>query len=524
MLRSCRDPLNSNFTPEFYDNLSKVSLTSRAIRELDRRNSNCPASSRTILTSPIKRHRNAKVTALGRLSSSKLALYAEDGGPDLSDLRGYPGPASIVREMASASPADKTQSTNPTSASSKSKRSSAYDTNFDQHLIDHHIYPPFHRFPNGQKAPAPANLAEIRQVLHAHRRSVSPSTVSESAFEEFQLKSTTRSEGTVMRSIVPLLTGGADIPNEGHLPFGNLDSITSNSTVTLAPDFFDGALPGAIDKRVRDALNKRIVPTPHASVPMAPNFFLEAKGPAGTGEVARRQAVLDGAHGSLIIHALQNYLKEQPIYDGNAYAFTATYVDGQLKLYAHYLTPPVNPGERPDQHTTQLRGYCLTGNYDGWLDGTRALRNLRVFAKECRDRFIGIANARVRKLGTDAEAARTEGGDIASTVEGQEGGRLASTVEVQEGGGVSSTVGEPEGSNPLDFYDCREADDEETHETQTRQRLDQAYDDADDTNVSTGFATSFASSFTSVSQKKRQRQSKKPRTPPSPSSTREVKR
>jgi hypothetical protein len=82
-----------------------------------------------------------------------------------------------------------------------------------------------------------------------------------------------------VRVVVPILAGDVDVPNEGHLPFLNLASITENTTANLAPDFFDGAQPSKVDKIVREELGAIIVPTKHANVPMAPNFLLEAKGP-----------------------------------------------------------------------------------------------------------------------------------------------------------------------------------------------------------------------------------------------------
>lgn len=72
------------YPPEFYDRLSKISLTYRALKELDRRtrtqHSPCPPAS------PIRQ-------GLSRTTTSReLAQFARHGGPDLRDLRGYPHP------------------------------------------------------------------------------------------------------------------------------------------------------------------------------------------------------------------------------------------------------------------------------------------------------------------------------------------------------------------------------------------------------------------------------------------------
>ncbi|KAH8678537.1 hypothetical protein BX600DRAFT_150096 [Xylariales sp. PMI_506] len=504
----------SNFSPDFYDNLSKIHLTTRALRELDRRNDQHPRP-----TPSASRESITDFSQVIRKGGPQLARFARGGGPNLFDLRGYQGSITITHPMASASSSRTsrwTQSTRATTVSSRSRRS-AYDPNFEQNLIDHTIYPPFHLLPNGRRNPKPANIEEIRDVLRVPRGSLSPSVVPESAFEDFQLKNTTKSEGTLMRNVVPILAGGDDIPNEGHLPFVNLDSMTKNTTAHPVPDFFDGAQPGDVDKQVREDLYNIIIPTKHPNVPVAPNFFLEAKGPGGSGEVVKVQAVLNGAYGARMMHALQNYGEEEPEYDGYARTFTATFLDGTLKLYAHHVTAPTSPGQRPEFHTTLLDAYALTGNDKGWLEGTGAFRNLRKLAKDYRDRFIANANARARNRSADATA--TEEVDNASTIE-----------EHRE-----------RSSSPLEFFDCQlfaepkenEQDTQEVQDTSTGLGIlhhTQNEDDKDpdfsqpDAEASTGFATSLTSSCLTqtgqADQMGSQQQLRPAHSPPSPSSTR----
>ncbi|OAA34506.1 hypothetical protein NOR_08451 [Metarhizium rileyi] len=68
----------SNFPPQFWDNLSKVWLTPRALREIDRRNGARPP----VTTSP----------APTVFTATTLTQFARRGGPDLRHLRGYPVP------------------------------------------------------------------------------------------------------------------------------------------------------------------------------------------------------------------------------------------------------------------------------------------------------------------------------------------------------------------------------------------------------------------------------------------------
>jgi hypothetical protein len=57
------------------------------------------------------------------------------------------------------------------------------------------------------------------------------------------------------------------------------------------------------------------VPFTQQDLPIAPNFFLAAKGPDGSASVAKRQACYDGALGARGIHSLQEYGKDEPVFD-----------------------------------------------------------------------------------------------------------------------------------------------------------------------------------------------------------------
>jgi hypothetical protein len=83
--------------------------------------------------------------------------------------------------------------TSPT-FSRASGKTSAYDRNFEQHLIDHNIYP------NNRDA-KPDNWAEINRRISQPRASLSPSRFSDSAFEKFQkINESALTETKVMNS------------------------------------------------------------------------------------------------------------------------------------------------------------------------------------------------------------------------------------------------------------------------------------------------------------------------------------
>lgn len=76
--------------------------------------------------------------------------------------------------------------------------------------------------------------------------------------------------------MVPLFIGkDASISNSGYHSFTNLTLITGGATVNPRPDFFDGACLDDVNEKVRQALDKIIIPSKEKGVPIAPTFFLE---------------------------------------------------------------------------------------------------------------------------------------------------------------------------------------------------------------------------------------------------------
>ncbi|KAK3943177.1 hypothetical protein QBC46DRAFT_307935 [Diplogelasinospora grovesii] len=134
--------------------------------------------------------------------------------------------------------------------------------------------------------------------------------------------------------------------------------MTGGAGVDLKPDYYDGAAFKDIDKSVVEDLYKLIIPSQvkEAQRPAAPNFFLEGKSANGSKAVMDRQACHDGAHGARAMHSLQNYGRKVPIYDGNAYTFTSTYMPDLLQVFAHHVTAPTTPGGLPEYHMCTI---CL---------------------------------------------------------------------------------------------------------------------------------------------------------------------
>ncbi|KAG7106962.1 hypothetical protein HYQ45_018331 [Verticillium longisporum] len=390
--------------PEFWDRLSKIALTHGALRELDRRTE----LSRTGL--PRSRHSLACTTSpfkVTRALTRALTRLANDGGPDLSDLRGHPSlpapdPTPVIMTSRHSSQSGGSRSANPastqaTSATTKSKKSTVYSRNFDQHLTDHGVHATY----SSEKP----DLQEIRKALVAPRRSLSPSQFSDSAFERFQeTNARAKDEDDVLANVLPTILGPnqASHPSARNTIFGNIKSLTDGTIAPAKPDLYYGASPEELSRSIRNELEHYIIPSSMHDKPMAPNFFVEVKGPDGSLAVANRQARYNGALGSRAMYSLQNYGEEEPGYDGKAYTFGSIYHGGTLHMYAHHPTAPTTDGGPPGYHITQVDAWAMTGNRDGFVRGATAFRNARDLAKQYRHNFIQAANSRASHQATKA--------------------------------------------------------------------------------------------------------------------------
>ncbi|KAH8760454.1 hypothetical protein F5883DRAFT_500733 [Diaporthe sp. PMI_573] len=349
------------YPPEFWDRLSRISLTHTALEELDQRNKgHDQPCSLWPPTTPAQ--------------SQGLFRFSRGGGPCLCHLRGY-------------QPA---QSTDPTNATTRHKTTilSTHASNFERHLTKNNIHPVWQ-----SREP---DLESIYEALAAPRLSLLLPEFSTESFQTFRKNNQqAMNERDIIDDVIPIIVGvrSENWPVARDIIFNDLEALTDGSIPSAKPDYAYGALFGQLIPAICIKLGRFI--DPELDIPLiVPNFFLEVKGPNGSAAVKTRQARYDGAIGARAMHHLQNYGQEEPIYDGKAYTFSATYQDGQLMLYAHHLTAPTTRGGQPEYHMTQLDAWATTGNIQSFIAGVTAFRNLRDLAKQHRDTFIQDANFR----------------------------------------------------------------------------------------------------------------------------------
>lgn len=233
------------------------------------------------------------------------------------------------------------------------------------------------------------------------RPSLSPSKFSEGAFDTFQESNArAKDEDDVLANVIPAILGTHQPSHASarNTVFGNLQPLTDGTIALAKPDIYYGAHPEELSRPVRDKLGHHIVPSTMRDKPLAPNFFVEVKGPDGNAAVAMRQARYDGAIGSRAMHSLQNYGEEEVKYDNQPHTFSSTYHGGQLQLYAHHTTQPTSEEGPPTYHITKIRGFDMTDTHETFVQGATVFRNARDLAKEHRDRLIQAANAKAASL------------------------------------------------------------------------------------------------------------------------------
>ncbi|EED16134.1 hypothetical protein TSTA_012430 [Talaromyces stipitatus ATCC 10500] len=190
-------------------------------------------------------------------------------------------------------------------------------------------------------------------------------------------------EKQITESVISMIEGdnGDARCIAGGIPFRNLNHLIDGTLVLGNPDRYYGARPEQLNRRIRSELEDQIVLSTQHDLPIAPNFFLAAKGPDGSASVAKRQASYDGALGARRMHSLQEYGKDEPEFDNNAYTISSIYHDGTLKMF--------------------------TNNPRTFQEGATWYQNGRDWAKEQRDEAIRRANEKVTQNDIRSSAVNT---------------------------------------------------------------------------------------------------------------------
>ncbi|KAL8808337.1 MAG: hypothetical protein Q9182_000157 [Xanthomendoza sp. 2 TL-2023] len=377
--QKCKCHQRDEGVPNFWDNLSKLWLTRRALREFDRRT-----------VRPTTPTRPYSIGA-EQNTSTQLKYFAENGGPSLGDLRSYP--TSKERTVLS---------------SHFTMTTGAYDLDFEEHLKDHGVYLPDE--PSVDEASKPLNRSEILSSLGQSRSS--EWAITEDDWKDFRNDNKSCStESKVKSEVIRTIAGKPKLDWEMEVEFNNIKPLT-NHTKRAKPDYYDGSKPSELALSIRKELHAYLVPSTNDSRPLLPNFSLEVKGPNGNLACLIRQALHIGGLGARAIHELRSWTAVKKLDDQKAYTIAATYqpTDGVLTLFSIHPVPSKNsnhralssaPARRWKYHMTLLNRYFMTTDLDGFKKGVYAYRNAREWCKKQRDDLVKKANKKANKVVPD---------------------------------------------------------------------------------------------------------------------------
>ncbi|PWY70905.1 hypothetical protein BO70DRAFT_432002 [Aspergillus heteromorphus CBS 117.55] len=140
-------------------------------------------------------------------------------------------------------------------------------------------------------------------------------------------------------------------------------------------------------------MNQLVAPRVNPPDFVVPNFFASLKIFDNQEDVGRQQLTHFGAIGARAIRALQ-YHHRNEAYDGCAYSFGLLVVHDEISLYAIHARDLQNgiPGRSTGYVMTELYKFCYSNYNDAgnaeFQDGIRAVRNLRDYARDCREYFL----------------------------------------------------------------------------------------------------------------------------------------
>lgn len=298
------------------------------------------------------------------------------------------------------------------------RRSSPYDRNFEQMLIDNGIYQVGYQDleDNGEEY-HPANYEALKARLAEPRASLSADEITPDTFRAFKkANASSFTEADVVGDELGIILG---TPKKATVParnvgFNNIrpivpiveedpaDDDDEDSIAKPKPDLYDGVRPGRLCAAVRSALGPFIVPSKATNRPCLPNFFVEAKGPEGSSLTSQRQACYSGAIGARGARQLLEYAKAAGAgSDEKAWTITATYSGGRgagsLKIYSTHVVESADPGRKVDYRMTQLGGWDMTADIETFRLGAAAMRNARDWAAERREELVKLVSPEIQE-------------------------------------------------------------------------------------------------------------------------------
>lgn len=179
-----------------------------------------------------------------------------------------------------------------------------------------------------------------------------------------------------------------------NLKFSPEASMTDGNTEPAVAQFCDGADVTYLLQDLHRQLGALVDPSTDSEGPIAPNFFLETQTPSERPAILRNKAREVGAYGARAVYTLRGHADEDSLRrrDHEMLAFTATFEDGNLKLYGHSVGSARSG--RQQFRMRLIASFAVDSDVETMRRASKLLWGLRAEAMRLRDEAVEDANRR----------------------------------------------------------------------------------------------------------------------------------
>lgn len=245
----------------------------------------------------------------------------------------------------------------------RTKKFSAYDSVFEQHLIDHDVYSD--EYDDVRNAQEPHNWKEIHVRLTVSWASLSSSCFSRETFLDFKEKNQDAlTESQVISKTFSIIADTIDILLQQNLWFENLKDLINDFITKTQLNFYDETRSEELNKQIREELESYIVSSTNTAASCLLNFFMKGKSSKKNTLTCKNQASYDNALNAREVHKLWSYVDSETTYNNNAYAIISTYHDDSetLIVYTIHVVTFKNSKHQIEYHMTQLNSFAMINN------------------------------------------------------------------------------------------------------------------------------------------------------------------
>ena len=280
---------------------------------------------------------------------------------------------------------------------SKTKKTSLYNSNFKQNLIDNYIYSSYYNFFDNWISSKLSNWKNINKKLKKSRLSLFLSRFSDKIFDIFiQINSRILNKNAVINNIFSVIQSTVCILSVKNLIFDNLESLIYSNLIDTKSDFYNKARSVQIDLQIREKLELYIISVIQKQISALFNIFIETKSFDKNTTVFKQQTCFDSILNTCNIYKLRLFKTDNTlVYNNNIYIITSIYYDSQLKIYTIYFTQSIDYKKSSESYITQFNSWILTDFYKQFRQEISVFRNIRNWTKLKQDKLIAVVNSRI---------------------------------------------------------------------------------------------------------------------------------